>query len=378
MLLGVTGSGKTFTVANVINKLQRPALIMAPNKTLAAQLYGEMKSLFPHNAIEYFVSYYDYYQPEAYIPKSDTYIAKDASINDIIDKMRHSATRSLFERRDVIIVSSVSCIYGLGDAQIYQQLSYNIKVGDKISSAEFAKKLTYLNYSRNQMVLNRGEFRISGDTMQLVPCHMEDKIWQISMFGDEVEAITELDLLNQQDCSKLQSIKIYPNTHHITTMDTINKIIPLIKEELRERIEYFQSQNQHIEAQRIKERVENDLENLATNGSCQGIENYSRYISGRSAGQAPPTLFEYLPEDALLIVDESHVSVPQIGGMFKGDLARKENLSKFGFRLPSCKDNRPLQFHEWEKMRPQTIFVSATPGQWEVDQSNGQVVSQNN
>ena len=376
VLLGVTGSGKTFTMAGVITELQKPTLIIAPNKTLAAQLYGEMKGLFPENAVEYFVSYYDYYQPEAYVPKTDTYIAKDASINEVIDKMRHSATRSLFERPDVIIISSVSCIYGLGDAEIYWRFAYTISIGDKISFSAVAKKLVHLQYSRNQMVLNRGNFRINGDIMQIIPSHMEDKAWQISLFGDEVDSIHEIDIITGERSSELNSIKIYPNSHHMTTQDAIHRSIPAIKHELKERIKFFQEADKLVELQRIKERIESDIEIMATTGSCQGIENYSRYMTGRKPGEPPPTLFEYLPKDALLILDESHVVVPQLNGMYRGDKARKENLSDFGFRLPSCKDNRPLKFDEWDSMRPSTIFVSATPGSWETEASGNKYVEQ--
>ena len=376
VLLGVTGSGKTFTIACVIEKLQKPTLVIAPNKTLAAQLYGEMRELFPKNAVEYFVSYYDYYQPEAYIPKTDTYIAKDASINEVIDKMRHSATQSLFERRDVIIVSSVSCIYGLGDAQVYDNFAYSINVGDKLSLSDLSKKLIYMQYTRNQMVLNRGNFRFTGDTVQIIPSHMEDKAWQISMFGDEVESIDEIDLLTGKKAKNYTFVKIYPNSHHLASSESIRTSIPLIKEELKERVKFFKEHDKHLEAQRIKERTQSDIEAMVTQGFCQGIENYSRYMNGRNPGEPPPTLFEYLPEDSLLVIDESHVVVPQIGGMYRGDRARKENLSEFGFRLPSCKDNRPLKFEEWEKMRPNTIFVSATPGKWEMEAVSGNTVEQ--
>ncbi|MBP9753030.1 MAG: excinuclease ABC subunit UvrB [Proteobacteria bacterium] len=371
VLLGVTGSGKTFTIANVILKTQRPALIMAPNKTLAAQLYHEMKTFFPNNAVEYFVSYYDYYQPEAYIARSDTYIEKTAAINEEIDRMRHSATRSLLTRHDVIIVASVSCIYGIGGVETYMQMTLPLNVGDSKGIDQIVSQLIALHYQRNDLSLVRGSFRKKGDVLEIFPSHSEDRSWRLSFFGDELESITEHDFLTGQKYEKLESVLIFANSHYVTPGPTLQQASKQIQVDLEKRLIEFEAENKLVEAQRLRQRVKFDLEMMASTGSCAGIENYSRYLTGRTEGSPPPTLFEYLPKDALLIVDESHVTVPQIGGMFKGDRARKTILSDFGFRLPSCKDNRPLQFEEWDHMRPQTIFVSATPGPFEMDQTKG-------
>ena len=371
VLLGVTGSGKTFTMANVIQSLQRPALIMAPNKTLAAQLYGEMKTLFPENAVEYFVSYYDYYQPEAYVPRTDTFIEKDSSINEHIDRLRHSATRSMFERRDVIIVASVSCIYGLGPVETYSEMVIDIKLNEEISRDVLIKKLIELQYKRNNTSFNRGNIRAQGDILEIFPAHLEDKAWRIEFFGDEIEALHEIDPLTGKKTSNLDKIKIYANSHYITAKPTLKTAINEIRKDLSERLKEFEKEKKFLEAQRLEQRTKYDLEMLVTTGSCQGIENYSRYLSGRSVGEPPPTLFEYIPENSLLFIDESHVTVPQIGGMYKGDFSRKTTLSDHGFRLPSCKDNRPLKFEEWNKMRPKTVFISATPGPWELEKTKG-------
>jgi len=371
VLLGVTGSGKTFTMAHVIQQVQRPALVMAPNKTLAAQLYGEMKSFFPENAVEYFVSYYDYYQPEAYVPRTDTYIEKESSLNEQIDRMRHAATRSLFERRDVIIVASVSCIYGIGSPETYSTMTVTLKVGDSIDRNEFLRRLVELQYKRNEAAFYRGTFRVKGDSIELFPAHFEDRAWRLSLFGDEIEAIYEFDPLTGEKAAELDEIKIYANSHYVTPKPTLHQAIKLIREELKVRLTDLNAQNKLLEAQRLEQRVNFDMEMLEATGSCAGIENYSRYLTGRNPGEPPPTLFEYLPQDALLFTDESHVTVPQIGGMFKGDYARKSTLAEYGFRLPSCCDNRPLKFEEWERMRPQTVHVSATPGPWEMNQTSG-------
>ena len=371
VLLGVTGSGKTFTMAKVIEKTQRPALILAPNKTLAAQLYGEMKLFFPDNAVEYFVSYYDYYTPEAYVPKSNTYIEKESSINEQIDRMRHSATRSLLERDDVIIIASVSCIYGIGSVETYSSMTIDLKVNNEIGRNEIIQKLIDLQYSRNDTDFHRGTFRVRGDSVEIFPSHYEDRAWRISMFGSDLENISEFDPLTGKKISDLDSIKIYANSHYVTSRPTLQEAVKKIKKELKIRIPQFKKENKLIEAQRIEERTRFDIEMIEATGSCPGIENYSRYLSGRNEGEAPPTLFEYLPKNALLFVDESHVTIPQIGGMFKGDRSRKSTLSEYGFRLPSCMDNRPLKFEEWEKMRPQTLFISATPGPWELEQTEG-------
>ncbi|MGF7173076.1 excinuclease ABC subunit UvrB [Azospirillum doebereinerae] len=371
VLLGVTGSGKTFTIAHVIQTVQRPTLVLAPNKTLAAQLYGEMKSFFPNNAVEYFVSYYDYYQPEAYVARTDTYIEKESSINEQIDRMRHAATRSLLERDDVIIVASVSCIYGIGSVETYSEMTVDLRKGEVISQPELLRKLTELQYKRNDASFGRGLFRVRGDTVELFPAHMEDRAWRISLFGDEIEAIHEVDPLTGEKLASLEAVRVYPNSHHVIPKPTLNQALGQIKKDLKIRLEEFNAEGKLLEAQRLEQRVTFDLEMMAATGACAGIENYSRYLTGRAPGEPPPTLFEYLPKDALLIVDESHVMVPQIGGMYRGDLARKTILSDYGFRLPSCKDNRPLKFEEWEGMRPQTVFVSATPGPWEMERTGG-------
>ena len=371
VLLGVTGSGKTFTAAHVIQQIKRPTLILAPNKTLAAQLYGEMKSLFPNNAVEYFVSYYDYYQPEAYVPRSDTYIEKESSINEQIDRMRHSATRALLERDDVIIVASVSCIYGIGSVETYSSMTMKLSAGETVSRQDLLRQLTELQYRRNDTNFVRGAFRVRGDSVELFPAHLEDSAWRISLFGDEIEAIFEFDPLTGSKNAKLDSITIFANSHYVTPRPTLQQACKQIKQELKDRIAEFTANNQLLEAQRIEQRTQFDVEMIEATGACAGIENYSRYLSGRGPGEPPPTLFEYLPENALLIIDESHVTVPQLGAMYKGDFARKSTLSNYGFRLPSCLDNRPLKFEEWEGFRPQTIFVSATPGKWELERTGG-------
>jgi excinuclease ABC subunit B len=376
VLLGVTGSGKTFTIAHVIQDQGRPTLVLAPNKTLAAQLYGEMKSFFPNNAVEYFVSYYDYYQPEAYVARSDTFIEKDASINEQIDRMRHAATRALIERRDVIIVASVSCIYGIGSLESYQSMTVPLKVGDSIQIADLLKKFVTLQYRRNDQNFTRGTFRVRGDSVEIFPAHYEDRAWRLSFFGDEIEEIHEFDPLTGERTGKLEGVTVYASSHYVTPRPTVQQAIGYIKTELKERLAWFEANNKLLEAQRLEQRATFDLEMLETTGHCAGIENYSRYLTGRNAGEPPPTLFEYLPDDALLIVDECHVTVPQIGGMFKGDFNRKSTLAEFGFRLPSCIDNRPLKFEEWEAMRPQTVHVSATPGPWELDRTGGVFVEQ--
>ena len=371
VLLGVTGSGKTFTAAHVIKATKRPTLILAPNKTLAAQLYGEMRSLFPENAVEYFVSYYDYYQPEAYVPRSDTYIEKESSINEQIDRMRHSATRALLERDDVIIVASVSCIYGIGSVETYSSMTLKLESGQSVSRQDLLRQLTELQYRRNDTNFVRGMFRVRGDSVELFPAHLEDSAWRISLFGDEIEDIFAFDPLTGSKQGNLGSITVFANSHYVTPRPTLQQACKLIKAELKERIAELTANNQLLEAQRIEQRTQFDVEMIEATGVCAGIENYSRYLSGRGPGEPPPTLFEYLPENALLIIDESHVTVPQIGAMYKGDFARKSTLSKYGFRLPSCLDNRPLKFEEWENFRPQTIFVSATPGPWELEQTGG-------
>ncbi|BAI72218.1 excinuclease ABC subunit B [Azospirillum sp. B510] len=376
VLLGVTGSGKTFTMAHVIQTVQRPTLILAPNKTLAAQLYGEMKSFFPTNAVEYFVSYYDYYQPEAYVPRTDTYIEKESSINEQIDRMRHSATRALLERDDVIIVASVSCIYGIGSVETYSEMTVDLRKGEVIAQPELLRKLTELQYKRNDAAFGRGLFRVRGDTVELFPAHMEDRAWRISLFGDEIEGIHEIDPLTGEKLAALEAVRVYPNSHYVTPKPTLNQAISQIKKDLKERLEEFAAEGKLLEAQRLEQRTTFDIEMMAATGSCAGIENYSRYLTGRAPGEPPPTLFEYLPAEALLIVDESHVMVPQIGGMYRGDLMRKSTLSDYGFRLPSAKDNRPLKFEEWEGMRPQTVFVSATPGPWELERTGGAFTEQ--
>ncbi|MGI4851040.1 MAG: excinuclease ABC subunit UvrB [Janthinobacterium lividum] len=376
VLLGVTGSGKTFTMAHVIQELSRPSLIMAPNKTLAAQLYGEMKEFFPDNAVEYFVSYYDYYQPEAYVPRSDTFIEKEATINEELDRMRHAATRALLERDDVIIVSSVSCLYGIGAVEDYAKMTIPVIKGDKVPVRELIQGLVELQYKRNDISFHRGTFRVTGDTVEIFPSHLEDRAWRLSFFGDDLEEIHEIDPLTGAKMNPLDSIRIFPNSHYVTGKPTIQQAIKLIKQELKQRLEEFERDNRLLEAQRLKQRTTFDLEMLEATGICAGIENYSRFLTGRPHGAPPPTLFEYLPENALLIVDESHVGVPQIKGMYRGDAARKMTLTEHGFRLPSCRDNRPLKFEEWDVMRPQTVFVSATPSPWELEQTEGVFVEQ--
>jgi excinuclease ABC subunit B len=371
VLLGVTGSGKTFTVAKVIEALQRPALILAPNKILAAQLYGEFKSFFPDNAVEYFVSYYDYYQPEAYVPRSDTYIEKESSVNEAIDRMRHSATRSLLERDDVIIVASVSCIYGIGSVETYSAMIFDLKKGESVDQRELIRKLVALQYKRNDMGFARGNFRVRGDNLEIFPSHYEDTAWRVSFFGDEIEEIAEFDPLTGQTGAKLNSVRIYANSHYVTPGPTMKQASEAIRFELTERLKELVSEGKLLEAQRLEERTNFDLEMIGATGSCAGIENYSRFLTGRLPGEPPPTLFEYLPDNALLFVDESHQTVPQIGAMAKGDHRRKLTLAEYGFRLPSCIDNRPLRFNEWDIMRPQTVCVSATPGGWEMEQSGG-------
>ncbi len=375
-LLGVTGSGKTFSIAHVIERLQRPAIVLAPNKTLAAQLYTEMKSFFPNNAVEYFVSYYDYYQPEAYVPRTDTYIEKDASINEQIDRLRHSATRSLLERRDVIVVASVSCIYGIGSVESYRTMTLDLRKGEEFPQRQLLQELIKLQYQRNDLNFVRGTFRVRGDVLDVYPAHYEDRAWRLSFFGDELEEMAEFDPLTGEIGARLDHVRLYANSHYITPQPTITQAIIQIKEELRQRLAELESLNKLLEAQRLKQRTEFDLEMLISTGTCKGIENYSRYLSGRAPGEAPPTLFEYLPKDALLFVDESHVTVPQIGGMYNGDAARKTTLVEYGFRLPSARDNRPLKFAEWDRLRPQSIFVSATPGDWEIKEANGRVIEQ--
>ena len=376
VLLGVTGSGKTFTMAQVIAATQRPALILAPNKTLAAQLYGEMSSFFPDNAVEYFVSYYDYYQPEAYVPRTDTYIEKESSINEQIDRMRHAATRAILERRDTIIVASVSCIYGIGSVETYSEMTVSLAAGERVDRTALLAKLVELQYRRNDTNFVRGAFRVRGDTIELFPAHYEDRAWRLSLFGDEIEAIHEFDPLTGEKTAALAAIKIYPNSHYVTPKPTLNQAIEEIKRDLKLRLAEFQAQGKLLEAQRLEQRTTFDIEMIAATGSCAGIENYSRYLTGRQPGEPPPTLFEYLPEDALVFVDESHVTIPQLGGMYRGDFARKSTLSEFGFRLPSCIDNRPLKFEEWDAMRGQTICVSATPGPWELERTGGVFVEQ--
>jgi len=371
VLLGVTGSGKTFTAAKVIEAVQRPALILAPNKILAAQLYGEFKSFFPDNAVEYFVSYYDYYQPEAYVPRSDTYIEKESSVNEAIDRMRHSATRSLLERDDVIIVASVSCLYGIGSVETYSAMTFSLKKGQTADLREIIRKLVALQYKRNDAAFARGNFRVRGDTLELFPSHYEDSAWRVTFFGDDIESITEFDPLTGQKIAALETIKIYANSHYVTPGPTLKQASEAIKHELSERLKEMHTEGKLLEAQRLEQRTNFDLEMIAATGSCAGIENYSRFLTGRLPGEPPPTLFEYLPENALLFVDESHVTVPQIGGMSRGDHRRKLTLAEYGFRLPSCIDNRPLRFEEWEAMRPQTVFVSATPGKWEMEATGG-------
>ena len=376
ILLGVTGSGKTFTIAHVIEQTKRPTLILAPNKTLAAQLYGEMKALFPGNAVEYFVSYYDYYQPEAYVPRSDLFIEKESSINEQIDRLRHSATRSLLERDDVIIVASVSCIYGIGSVETYSEMTLRLQTNGELERQKFLRRLTELQYKRNDINFVRGTFRVRGDNIELFPAHLEDRAWRISLFGNDIEEIWEFDPLTGEKTNSLEKITIFANSHYVTPRPTLQQAVKLIASELQQRLVEFNVANKLLEAQRIEQRTQFDIEMIEATGSCNGIENYSRYLSGRKQGEPPPTLFEYLPENALLIVDESHVTIPQIGAMYKGDFARKSTLADYGFRLPSCLDNRPLKFEEWESFRPQTIYVSATPGKWELEQTGGVFIEQ--
>lgn len=375
LLLGVTGSGKTYTMAKVISQCQRPTIIMAHNKTLAAQLYGEFKAFFPHNAVEYFVSYYDYYQPEAYVPASDTFIEKDSAINDHIDQMRLSATRALLERRDAIIIASVSCIYGLGDPESYLKMLLHIVVGDKIDRTAMLKRLVELQYTRNELDFGRGTYRLRGEVLDIYPAESEQLAVRISMFDDEVEKITWFDPLTGKNVRSVPRITIYPKSHYVTPRDKLERASGTIKAELEQRLEYFRAHDKLIEAQRIKERTTYDLEMIQQLGYCNGIENYSRHLSGRPAGEAPPTLFDYIPPDALLFIDESHVTVPQVGAMYKGDRSRKETLVNYGFRLPSAMDNRPLMFEEWERITPSTVYVSATPAQYELEHSE-QIVEQ--
>jgi len=371
VLLGVTGSGKTFTIAHVIQNIQRPTLVLAPNKTLAAQLYAEMKEFFPDNAVEYFVSYYDYYQPEAYVPRTDTYIEKDAAVNEQIDRMRHSATRALLERNDVVIVASVSCIYGIGAVETYAEMIVRVRTGDRVEQRAMLQRFVALQYKRNDQAFYRGTFRVRGDVIEVFPSHMEDRAWRMSLFGDEIESMWEIDPLTGDKLAAIDEFVLYPNSHYVTPRPTLLQAIPKIKAELKDRVEELTGQGKLLEAQRIQERTTFDLEMMETTGHCAGIENYSRYLTGRNPGDPPPTLFEYLPENAMVVVDESHVTVPQIGGMYRGDYNRKSTLADFGFRLPSCVDNRPLKFEEWDHMRPQTIFVSATPGPWEMERVGG-------
>jgi excinuclease ABC subunit B len=376
VLLGVTGSGKTFTMAQVIEATQRPALVLAPNKTLAAQLYGEFRNFFPDNAVEYFVSYYDYYQPEAYVPRTDTYIEKESSINEQIDRMRHSATRALLERDDVIVVASVSCIYGIGDVETYSAMTFSVRRGERINQRQLLADLVALHYRRNDQNFVRGSFRVRGDTVELFPSHLEDRAWRFCFFGDEIEQIAEFDPLTGHKTVELQQVKVYASSHYVTPKPTLDQAVRGIREELRARLDEFARAGRLLEAQRLEQRTLFDIEMMMATGSCAGIENYSRYLTGRRPGEPPPTLFEYLPDNALVFVDESHVTIPQIGGMFRGDFNRKATLAEFGFRLPSAIDNRPLRFEEWDAMRPQTVAVSATPGGWEMERTGGVFVEQ--
>src|SRR6187401_2939757 len=376
VLLGVTGSGKTYTMAKVIEATQRPAIILAPNKTLAAQLYGEFKSFFPDNAVEYFVSYYDYYQPEAYVPRTDTYIEKDSSINEQIDRMRHSATRALLERDDVIIVASVSCIYGIGSVETYSAMTFTVKKGERVNQRQLIADLVATQYKRTSADFSRGTFRVRGDVVDIFPAHYEDRAWRVNLFGDEVESIHEFDPLTGHKTDELEFVKIYANSHYVTPRPTLIQAMQSIKAELKGRLEELHNTGRLLEAQRLEQRTLFDLEMMEATGACAGIENYSRYLTGRKPGEPPPTLFEYVPDNALVFVDESHVTVPQIGGMYRGDFRRKATLAEYGFRLPSCMDNRPLRFEEWDAMRPQTVAVSATPGSWEIDQAGGVFVEQ--
>ena len=371
VLLGATGTGKTFTMAKVIDETQRPAIILAPNKTLAAQLYGEFKQFFPDNAVEYFVSYYDYYQPEAYVARSDTYIEKESQINEQIDRMRHSATRALLERDDVIIVASVSCIYGIGSVETYGAMTQDLFVGKDYDQRKVMADLVAQQYKRNDQAFQRGSFRVRGDSLEIFPAHLEDRAWRLSFFGDELEAITEFDPLTGEKTDSFDRIRVYANSHYVTPRPTMNQAIIGIKKELRMRLDQLVGEGKLLEAQRLEQRTNFDLEMLEATGVCNGIENYSRYLTGRAPGEPPPTLFEFIPDNAIVFADESHVSVPQIGGMYKGDFRRKMTLAEHGFRLPSCMDNRPLKFEEWDAMRPQSVFVSATPAAWELEQTGG-------
>ena len=371
VLLGATGTGKTFTMAKVIEQTGRPAIILAPNKTLAAQLYGEFKGFFPDNAVEYFVSYYDYYQPEAYVARSDTYIEKESQINEQIDRMRHSATRALLERDDVIIVASVSCIYGIGSVETYGAMTQDIHVGKMYDQRQVIADLVAQQYKRNDAAFQRGTFRVRGDSLEVFPAHLDDRAWRLSFFGEELETITEFDPLTGEKTDTFDKIRIYANSHYVTPKPTMQQAITGIKKELRVRLDQLVADGKLLEAQRLEQRTNFDLEMLEATGVCNGIENYSRYLTGRAPGEPPPTLFEFIPDNAIVFADESHVSVPQIGGMYKGDFRRKMTLAEHGFRLPSCMDNRPLKFEEWDAMRPQSVFVSATPAAWEIEQAGG-------
>jgi excinuclease ABC subunit B len=371
VLLGATGTGKTFTMAKVIEQTQRPAIILAPNKTLAAQLYGEFKSFFPDNSVEYFVSFYDYYQPEAYVPRSDTFIEKESQINEQIDRMRHSATRSLLERDDVIIIASVSCIYGIGSVETYGAMTQDLKVGGEYNQRQIIADLVAQQYKRNDAAFQRGSFRVRGDVVELWPAHLEDRAWRMSFFGDELEAITEIDPLTGEKTDTFEQIRVYANSHYVTPKPTLQQAIISIRQELRLRLEQLNGEGKLLEAQRLEQRCNFDLEMMDAQGFCNGIENYSRYLTGRAPGEPPPTLFEFIPDNAIVFADESHVSVPQIGGMYRGDYRRKSTLAEHGFRLPSCMDNRPLKFEEWDAMRSQSVFVSATPSAWELEQAGG-------
>ncbi|HVD03703.1 MAG TPA: excinuclease ABC subunit UvrB, partial [Candidatus Dormibacteraeota bacterium] len=376
VLLGVTGSGKTFTISNVIAAMGRPVLVLSPNKTLAAQLWAEFKAFFPDNAVEYFVSYYDYYQPEAYVPRTDTYIEKESSINEQIDRMRHSATRALLERDDVIIVASVSCIYGIGSVETYSAMTFTLKQGGSISQRQLIADLVALQYKRTQHDFSRGTFRVRGDTVDLFPAHYEDRAWRINLFGDEIDKIEEFDPLTGQKTDELEFVKVYANSHYVTPRPTLIQAMSSIKAELRQRLDQLNAAGRLLEAQRLEQRTIFDLEMMEATGACAGIENYSRYLTGRQPGEPPPTLFEYVPDNALVFADESHVTIPQLGGMYRGDFRRKATLAEYGFRLPSCMDNRPLRFEEWDAMRPQTLAVSATPSNWELEESGGVFVEQ--
>ncbi len=371
VLLGATGTGKTYTMAKVIEETQRPAIILAPNKTLAAQLYGEFKGFFPHNAVEYFVSYYDYYQPEAYVPRSDTFIEKESQINEQIDRMRHSATRALLERDDVIIVASVSCIYGIGSVETYGAMTQELHVGEAYDQRKVMADLVAQAYRRNDQAFQRGSFRVRGDSLEIFPAHLEDRAWRLSFFGEELEAITEFDPLTGEKTDTMEKVRVYANSHYVTPKPTMQQAIIGIKKELRMRLDQLVAEGKLLEAQRLEQRTSFDIEMLEATGVCNGIENYSRYLTGRAPGEPPPTLFEFIPDNAIVFADESHVSVPQIGGMYKGDYRRKFTLAEHGFRLPSCMDNRPLKFEEWDAMRPQSVFVSATPAKWEIEQTSG-------